>query len=183
MGGERGELDELRQPGAAPALDGWQQRVAAVQLILSVCHDDEGGQSAQASRQIVEELSGRAVGPVDILENQEQRAVVSDRAQKGHDTLEELQLRLSRIAPIRDEWPWRQLREQDRQLSRGSSETRAQGRHVGHAQVIANRLEEGQIGQRELRFSTPAPHDHESELVGAPTQLGRQARLAHAGLA
>lgn len=63
------ELDDLRRPRAAPCLDRRQERVPAVELVAPVADEDECPQRRQPAGEMVEELAGRVVGPVDILDH------------------------------------------------------------------------------------------------------------------
>jgi hypothetical protein len=47
--------------------------VASVQLVCSVCRDDEDGRRTGASGDETEEVSGRRVGPVEILDDEDRR--------------------------------------------------------------------------------------------------------------
>ena len=50
-------------------------------------------------------------------------------------------------------------------------------------EVVAERLDEGEVGERELGFAARAREDLPAEPLRAGRELGREPRLAHAGLA
>ena len=52
--GQRGELDHLRQAGAPPGSDHRQERVAAVELVAAIRHQDERPHPPQPPGQMVE---------------------------------------------------------------------------------------------------------------------------------
>ena len=64
------------------------QRVAAVQLVGPVGDDDEDALAGQAARQERQRLARRAVGPVQVLDHQQHRALASERVEERQQALE-----------------------------------------------------------------------------------------------
>ena len=86
------EAPQLDPPGAGRALElGEQrpQRVAAVQLVGAVGEDDEDGLAAEAAGEEGEERARRAVGPVDVLEREDDRTVLAEALEQREERLEE----------------------------------------------------------------------------------------------
>ncbi len=96
------EALELDPRGAAGRLElGEQrpQRVAAVQLVGAIGGDDEHPLAAQVARQVDEERPGRAVGPVQVLDPEKQRARPRRGGEQREERVEEASLRL--LASVR----------------------------------------------------------------------------------
>ena len=79
------ELDPLDQLAALLLGQERTQRVAAVQLVAAIGADDQQALVAQAAQQRGEELERRAIGPVEVLDDEQRRASrrPADRAARG----------------------------------------------------------------------------------------------------
>ena len=96
---------------------------------------------------VVEELAGRTVGPVDVVEHEEQAAILCPELQQCDHRFEEAQLCLGGVAFGRARRALRQLREELGQLVGRRPEGRAQGRPILLVQVLSDGLDEGQVGR------------------------------------
>ena len=76
-----------------------------------------------------------------------------------------------------------ELRKQLRELRCGRPELGAHDGRILLVQVVADRLDERQVGQGELRVRAAAPQDVAAQLARAFGQLRREAGLSHPGLA
>ena len=81
--------------GATPALDGRQQRMLAVHLICSICGDDQHVRRTEAPGRVIEELAGRRVCPLQVFEDEQERALARRVTQQHQDGFEEAHLGLS----------------------------------------------------------------------------------------
>ena len=87
---------QLDAAGAGVALELGQQRaqrVAAVQLVGAVGGDDEHALAAQRAREVDEEGARRAVGPVQVLDRDQQAVVAREQLQQLEQAVEQARLR------------------------------------------------------------------------------------------
>jgi hypothetical protein len=90
--------------------------VAAVQLVGAVGRDDQDALAAQAAPQEGEEPAGRAIGPVQVLDRQQDRGLLAEAIEEPQERLEEAALGRRVRGPV--DGPGRtELREQRRQLA------------------------------------------------------------------
>ena len=90
---ERLQLDAA---GARVALELGQQRaqrVAAVQLVRPVGGDHQHALAAQRAREVDEERARRAVGPVQVLDRQQQPVLAREQLQQLEQAVEQARLR------------------------------------------------------------------------------------------
>jgi hypothetical protein len=154
--GERLELQDVRDSAPAPALQRRQERMAAMELIRPIGDDDQGGQVDEASSEIVEQLPGGGVRPVDVLDDQQDGPVAGGERKERDDRLEETELRLAGV--------WRgfrqpvagQRREELAELAERRAEGLPQAVVILLVEVVADRLDEGQVGQRDLSITGAA---------------------------
>jgi hypothetical protein len=83
------ELDALHRPHALPAGDQRAQRMAAVQLVGAEADDDQHAIGAQRAHEQGHEVERRAIRPVQILDDEHERAVGRDPLDDPHDQLEQ----------------------------------------------------------------------------------------------
>ena len=175
---------ELHAAGAGVALELGQQRaqrVAAVQLVRAVGRDDEHALAAQRGREVDEERARRAVGPVQVLDRQQQAVLAREQLEQLEQAVEQARLRgrlvvgALRAAPE----PGEDLRE------RGAGGRRERGeRRVAGAGERAQRADDRRVGQLALPQLDAVAADHAHAVVaGRAFELAQQARLADAGLA
>ena len=87
---------ELHPAGAGVALELGQQRaqrVAAVQLVRAVGRDDQHALAAQRARQVHEEGARRAVGPVQVLDRDQQAFLTREQLEELEQGVEQARLR------------------------------------------------------------------------------------------
>ena len=82
---ERFQLDHLDLARTTPALDRRQQRVLPVHLVRAIGGKDQDICRPQPSRRIVEQLARCGVGPVQVLEHDQERAGPGRIAQQQQD--------------------------------------------------------------------------------------------------
>ena len=80
--GETAQHDLLGQPSAQQGREHLGERPAGLELGVAVGADDEHGDLRQALRQMLDQEQGRLVGPVEILEDQDQRRVAGRRVRR-----------------------------------------------------------------------------------------------------
>ena len=91
--GEREELDALDSPAALELGDERQQRVAAVELVGAVGEQQHDRAVAQVADQEAEQVTGRPIGPVKVLDDEQQRAPLGYPGQDPEQELEQAALR------------------------------------------------------------------------------------------
>ena len=80
--------------------------MSRVQLVLSETRNDEGGKPLEAAGEQSEDVEGRFVGPVHVLENQDPRLVrPSSWTRPQRRRVAGLRLRAHAAARRRDAWP------------------------------------------------------------------------------
>jgi hypothetical protein len=87
--------------------------MASVELVAPVDGEQHDPAPREPPRRVVEQLTRRAVGPVNVVENEEQATGTGPGLEERDDRLEEAQLRLGGIAPGRG---WRTVGEPGKQL-------------------------------------------------------------------
>ena len=87
---ERRQRHELDEAGAAPRLQERRHRMPPVELVASVCDEHERAHVRQPAGEVVEELARRRVGPVDVLDDEQQSVRARGVQQQADDRLEEL---------------------------------------------------------------------------------------------
>ena len=69
----------------------------AVELVAAVGDEHERARVRQAAGDVVEQLARGRVGPVDVLDDEQQSALARRQREQADDGLEEAKLGLSRI--------------------------------------------------------------------------------------
>ena len=139
--------------------------------------------------EVADELERGVVGPVQIVEHHEQRRRAGDLGQQRGQRVEEPQAaRVGLPGPQRlaaDLGLGRRrsdLREDDPEIGGAPAEARGHGRERRAAGPPAQQLHDGLVGRR--RVLVEAPVEHERTVgVGVVRELGREPRLADAGVA
>ena len=90
---EREELDAFDAPASLELGDERQQRVAAVELVGAVGEQQHDRAVAQVADQEAEQVTGRPIGPVKVLDDEQQRAPLGDPGQDPEQELEQATLR------------------------------------------------------------------------------------------
>ena len=141
VGRQGREVDDQGGLGAPPSLDVVRQRVLAVQLVSAISAEQHDAGAAQAPRQVVEQLAGRRVRPMQVLEDEQQSRLLRREAQQGQDRFEQAQLGLRRITRLARFGFRLQLRKEVGELSPKRTEPFAYLVQVDRGQVVAERLE------------------------------------------
>ena len=187
LGGREGlELDALH-PFAALLLGHERpQRVAAVQLVAAVGADEQHALVAHAAQQRREELERRAVGPMQVLDREQDgrvgRQAVEQPAQHAEQPgLGERVAGRGRIALRRRRAP---LGHEPRQLAARRADQRLEGLRRELAFEPSQRRGDGRIGQLAGAEGGALAAQHARPAIGgAPLELAQQPRLADARLA
>ena len=149
------------------------QRVAAVQLVGAVRGDEQHALVARVAHEEGQEVARRAVGPMDVLEDEHQRPRLGQASQEGEQELEH--------APLRERALGAglgcvELGEQRRQAGRGAAELAGV--------EAAQRADDRRIGQLAVAEVDAVAGEHARALrPRAGRELGDQPRLADARLA
>ena len=157
------------------------QRVAAVQLVRAVAGDHEHALAAQRRSQIDEEGARGAVGPVQVLDRQQQALLAGQQLQQLEQRVEQPRLRGGLVV--------RRLRtppepgEDLREGGAGGLRERGEGRIAG-AGERAQGADDRRVRQLALPQLDAVAADHADVLgLRGLLELAQQARLADAGLA
>jgi hypothetical protein len=137
----------------------------------------------QPAGDVVEQLSGRRVGPVDVLDDEQQAALARRQRQQRDDRLEERSFACAG-SPTGRPLVGAEQREELRELAPGSAELcRERGRRPG-PRGSCRRLDEAGDTGASNSASLHAPHrTSQLEPARALRELRGQPRLSHPGLA
>ena len=158
------------------------QRMAAVQLVAAVGADHEDVLAAQRAGEEDEEVARRAVGPVEVLDDEDGGVVAAEAVEQGEQRLEEPRLR-GDLADVGG----RRLRAAE--LGQELGEVVAAGAEgvedgVAGAHERAQRGDDRRVGQLAgAELDALAEEDARAAVRGARRELVDEAGLAHARLA
>jgi hypothetical protein len=189
---EWGELHALDDGQADEFGEQRPQRVAAVQVVGPVGRDDGDRLVDQAGQEVTQEVTAGAVGPVHVLEHEEQRTLGGQLADEAGDRLEQLQ------PAVVDRLGWcRTVRQRPGQIAalalgderdgagaagEQSGQRRVGGRLGGERRVGGHRAEqvdERQVGQADVAQVDAVAGEHPHAALGGPgAQLVEQPGLA-----
>src|SRR4051794_2277687 len=125
--------------------------MAPVELVAAVRDEHQRAQPGQPPRDVVQELAGGRVGPVNVLDDEKQAVLLCRNREHGDDRLEQTQLRLLRVAEWRQLATIAELREELRKIPAGGAQSRRDGLAVLAVEIVPERLDEPQGWQREAR--------------------------------
>jgi hypothetical protein len=179
---QRRELDAPRSRAALELGEHRAQRVAAVQLVGAVGGHDERALGAQAVREEGQERARRRVGPVEVLDGQQDGAVASEALEQRQERFEDARLG-RRVAVVRGH------RRGRRELGQEAREPGPGGRAelVEHGVAVAREGSQGgdDGGVRKLVLPQGDAIAGDDPRLGVERQaleLLQQARLADARL-
>ena len=179
---ERLELDALDAGHPRPHGDLAAERVAAVQVVGAVGRDERDRGVEAAAEQEAHQVAGRLVGPVEVLDDEEQALAGAGRLGEGVHGVEEGGL-VGRER-TRGRWPGQHplAGQQTEQCGVALGDLVEQvGQLTGDA---AGDLGEGEVGQGAVGEVEAVPGLDQPALGdGAVAELGQQAGLADAGVA
>ena len=154
--GQRLERDPARARVALELGQDGTQRMAAVQLVGPVRRDDEHALGPQAAGEERQERARRAVGPVDVLDPEDERLLLAEAVEQREQRLEQLRLgelgagRRARAVPqLREQRPELPARGRPDSSSRTGSRSRASPRRTPTI---------GAYGSSSPPSSTQSPH-------------------------
>jgi hypothetical protein len=181
---EGGEVDAL-QVGEADQLGQQRpQRVAAVQLVGPIAGHQGHPAAAQGPDQEGQQVAGGAVGPVQVLDDQQQRGQLGQPDQQRQHAVE--QLDPLEAVPGRRRWAvvGGQLGQQPAQAGQGRGQG---GGHLGLARAgaeLAEGVHERHVRQADVADLHAAADQHpDAPALGPGGELVEQPGLAHAGVA
>ena len=82
--------------------------MAAVQLVAAIRHQHEKREARGATRKIVDEITRGGIRPLQVLDDEQERAIVTERTQEHDDKLEEAHRALASVVvrgPLRTRPP------------------------------------------------------------------------------
>ena len=139
------------------------QRAACVRLQVAVGRDDQQARSGSAAEQVPKQKQRRHIGPVQILQDEQQPLGAGSVQQQPHDRVEELVSRaLARVLTANDGWSSArtQLGHQARQFLGGGGRKLDLVRQPGTVCcVVPKRLHERLIRRDALLVGSPIKHD------------------------
>jgi phosphoglycerate dehydrogenase-like enzyme len=118
-----------------------------------------------------------------VLDDQQQSMLLRGYDEQGEHRLEKPEAGIRGVRAVGNGGLGSQLRKQPRQLSTVNTKTLAKRVDPGCREVVADRLQEGQVGERELGLRTGALHHRRPDPVGPHRQLRAEPALAHARVA
>jgi hypothetical protein len=180
--GQAGQLDLLGPAGPLQLGQEGPQRVAAVQLVGAV-GEDQGHAGPEVAHQVSEQVAGGPVGPVQVLDHQQDGTAGGQAVEDPEEQLEQPPWGRARRRPRggrrRD-----QLGDQAGELDAGAAEHAVQLGRVEVGGQLPERLGQRRVRQRPVADveAATAEHGHAGRL-GLAGQLGDQPGLADPGLA
>ena len=136
------DRDRLGESATTPGLDGARQRVKPVELVAPVCREQHHPALRETPGCVLEQLTCRAVGPVDVIEDDEQGVRAGPEVEQRDERLEEAQPRLRLVTGLRRRLPLAELREHLGQLRDHRAELGAQGTEILFVELCPDRLDE-----------------------------------------
>jgi hypothetical protein len=177
---ERLEGDRLDQAHLLPAADQRPKRVAAGEVLGPAGADQEEADRPFHPRQVVEELAGGRVGPLEVLDDEHDRRPSGELAEEREHRVEKAEAALGGVAGVDRRRLGGDARQQASELVAEGAEL-APGR-VRHGEVVADRLHEGEEAGRQLTLGAGAGQDLGAARFGLGDQLGHQPALADPGV-
>ena len=176
VGAERGEVDPLDDGQPRQLAEQRSERVAAVQVVGAVGGDHEHALVPQAGGDEAQQVAAGGVGPVQVLDDEQDGAVLrTERAEGGVDGVEQRQ-----AVVVTGVVPGAAAAEQG--AERGEA-VEGVGRG-GIGRGLAEGLGEGEVGEPgAAEVDALAGEDQGTGRAGALAQLAHQAGLADTGVA
>ncbi|MGY2701401.1 hypothetical protein ACVW2K_000985 [Nocardioides sp. HB32] len=179
--GQRRQRDAAHAPEAGPLRHLAAERVAAVQVVGAVRRDQGHRAAERAGEEEAEHVAGRLVGPVEVLDDEEERRLGGGRLEERVDGLEQLAA-IERVAVVAGlaHHPAAGLETGERRVGGGDlvDDVGQVGgdpaEHLGEREVRQGRVAEVEAVARE---HLPALRE------GEVAELGEQPGLADAGVA
>ncbi len=172
------------RPRAAQLRKRFGERVLVADLDRPVGAEDHQRRVLRRAREVAKQQQARLVGPVQVVQEQHQRAKVRGVGQQRGDRLEQAEALLLGAEARRPVGGARvlELRHDRGELRapRGDLHGQLGGRAAGD--VVAQRLDERLVGDEGLLVAAARQH-RRAPLVRRAGELPRQARLADPGLA
>ena len=165
------------------------ERVATVQVVAAVGGDDHEALGPKVPDEEPEEVAGRAIGPVDIFEDERDRTDLRGSPERADDRIEEAGQSaggidgLARVADLDPTALSAQVRHEPRQAVGGWPEDGASVRRVEASEDRPERLDEWRV--RKAAFSkveAAAADGRSAGRLDARRDLGDEPALADAGL-
>ena len=179
---EPGERDAGQRALAPDAGGELEQRVVGLELGVTVGAEQQHAPRMRRPYELAQQLEGRPVGPVQVVEHEHERGVRARLAEQRGDRLEEphpAAVGVTARVLIRRR---PELREEDPQLGRVRPEPLAQRLQRGAGGPPAHHLDDRLVRGERVLVEAPVEHDR-AVLAGAARHLGRQPRLADPGVA
>ena len=88
--GQRTDLEPVEGRQPRPLREGRTQRVTAVDVVAAVGHDERDGSLELPGEEVAEQLAGGLVGPVDVLDHDQQGLLAAGLLEQGVDAREEV---------------------------------------------------------------------------------------------
>src|SRR5262249_58191673 len=147
------------ETGTSPRREQRRERVPPLELVTPIRDENERAETRQSACKVVEELARRRVRPVDVFDHEEEAALARRRRQQGDDRLEEPELRLSGVAPLRVLAARSELRKELGQLLPRGAELGGDPFRVLAGEIVPDRLDDREVRERQLRLAAPARKD------------------------
>ena len=87
-------MNPNRSPFAVPLVEGFRQRVRAVEIGIAVAAEDEQALAAGEADEVVEQAERRLVGPLEVVDEEDETGGVGEVDEQTGDTIEEAEAEL-----------------------------------------------------------------------------------------
>ena len=185
--GQTAELDVAEQPFAAHVADQLVQRVAGLELGVAIGAEQQRAARLRRADEVPEQLQRRAVGPVQVVEDEHERRAVADLAEQCGHRVEEAQAAGVSVVAVRAGLVVlaarrAELAEQDREVGGADADALAQRLERRAGRPAADHLDH-RLVRRERLLVEAAVEDVGAVVVGSLPDLGGEAGLADPGVA
>ena len=174
---QRVDLDAVHARDPDPLGGGRAQRVTAVEVVGAVGREHDDGPAEGAGEEEGEQVTGRAVGPVHVLDHDEHRPLLGEVVERAVDRVEEVGALevLGGLGGGSGDQPAARLEVREHRTVAGQL-----GDHLGPvAREPAEQLGEGEIGQRAVAEVQAVPDQRlPAGRPGAGHELAQQPGLA-----
>jgi hypothetical protein len=183
---ESAEVDPHRRPLAVPGVDRLGQRVGAVELGVAIAAEDQQALAGREAHQVVEQAERGLVGPLQVVDEEEEAARLAEVEEAAGDAVEEAEALLGggQIRAFGEGADAAfELGREAGELGAGVADGLAQLVVRGGVDPQAEGLDEGQVGGGGLELVAAAGEHRAAGDASVVDQLAGEPGLAGAGLA
>ena len=147
--------------------------MTAVEFVGAIGNDQGEMPGAECSDQKVEQVAGRAIRPMKILDHQDERGALGQARQQREDTTEELDLvELVAERSCRNTFA-RQAGNESAEIGNGTDEFTGEFGLIGRCSEIAKGVHEGNVGESDVSpLHATSDKDTSASFSGSAGEFG-----------